>query len=273
MPGFWRLAGSPLKISMNCLSSVVGYNLGEVAGYLLPRLRSSRSGMAAVPCCIVLLLLAPSIAASSASSLCSQQVNEPARDQRYAVMSTVLKRGFLFVQVDVAKVVIRFGERTAEVLRQAVQGRAPSEQLDDRVAEAAMDSRDALVELTFERDITLTRFIDEARRSTERVWKAGVINRKAYERIRQLLPFWYGSLRGRGIKKDDRMCYQIRGDELRTVYVGRDGKVFLNQVNEGDSSCLAVLGGYFVKGSDFRKGLIDSLFRPGASDSPETRTH
>lgn len=217
--------------------------------------------MKAVACCMILLLVGSSFVLAS-SSFCRQQVSDlpKAADQQYAVMSTVLKRGFLFVQVAVADVVIRFGEDTAEALRRVAQGHSPSEMIDDKIAQAAMGSQDAVIELTFERDITLNRFIDEARRSTERVWKAGLINRQAYERIRRLLPFWYASLKDRGIKKDDRMCYRIRGDELHTLYVGRDGTVFVNQVNDGDSSCLAVLGGYFVKGSYFRQGLISSLF-------------
>ena len=175
-------------------------------------------------------------------------------------MSTVLKRGFLFVQVDVVGVVVRFGEHTTSELRRLVQEGADPEQVRNEIADAAMGSRDALIELTFQRDVTLKKFLDEARRNTERVWKAGLVERTVYDRIRKLLPFWFASLKDRGVREDDRMCYRILGDELHTTYTGADGTVYVDQTNVGDGTCKAVLGVYFLKDSDFRQGLIDSLF-------------
>ncbi|MFZ0428765.1 MAG: hypothetical protein WAO20_11665 [Acidobacteriota bacterium] len=255
---------------MNC-SGEAGDRLTRTTGRLAVPISRSAAGIvgAARRCAIVmpLLLMQVALATVSPAPSCLQQVAQPAigANQDYSVMSTMLRRGFLFVQVDVADVVVRFGEQTAAELRRLAQGRSPSPEVDEEIARTAMESKDAVLELTFQRDITLDRFVDEARRSTERVRKAGVIDRKTSDRIRQLLPFWYASLKNRGIKKGDRMCYRIQGDELHTLYVGDDGTIFADQINDGDGACLAVLGGYFVEGSDFRQGLIESLF--GTADS------
>lgn len=256
---------------MNCLNA--GNRLTTVTGRRRPRTRLLASATGVLICGFVLLRSFTASAAEPPGSTCCQELVHPpsTADQRYAVMSTMLRRGVLFVQVDVVDVVVRFGETTAEVLRRLVDGQSTSGKVGDEVAGAAMDARDAVIELTFQRDITLKRFIDEVTRSTERVWKAGLIPRKGYDRIRQLLPFWYSSLKSRGIKEGDRICYRIDGNELHTLYVDRDGKVYVDQINDGDGSCQAVLGGYFVKGSDFRQGLIESLFEPDKDRSASGR--
>ncbi|HSM08267.1 MAG TPA: hypothetical protein VLA33_04535, partial [Gemmatimonadota bacterium] len=70
----------------------------------------------------------------------------------------------------------------------------------------------------------------------------------------------------RGIRSGDRMLQRVRGDTLRTVYEGADGEVLLDQVDVGPERRLAVLGGYFAPGSDFRQGLVESVLAAHGAD-------
>lgn len=178
-----------------------------------------------------------------------------------AHMSMTYQKGFLFIQVDVMKLDVRIGGDPGErILALALPDRI-DDAVADSIAALAIGSRDALVAVTFLRDIDLDRFIKEAAKATKRVWERGAISKEEYERVRRNLPAWYKSLKERGIRKGDRMFYRIQEDRLHTVFQGEDGHRFVDQVDEGPEPRRAVIGGYFVEGSDFRSPLIKSLLK------------
>jgi hypothetical protein len=74
---------------------------------------------------------------------------------------------------------------------------------------------------------------------------------------------WFDFLGERGIWEGDEVFYRIQGDTLRTIYRSADERILLDQTDVGPASRLSVLGSYFVEGSDFREGLIKSLFEGG----------
>jgi hypothetical protein len=59
------------------------------------------------------------------------------------------------------------------------------------------------------------------------------------------------------------MRYRIRGDTLRTQFLSLEGKLLMDQTDVGPERRRSVLGSYFVRKSDFREGLIKSLFGEG----------
>jgi hypothetical protein len=184
-----------------------------------------------------------------------------------------LAKSLLFVRVDVVDLEVRFGLETASQLEAAAGGRDLTPPLLHSIARIATQSQDASIHLRFLRDIDLDRFISGARKNTKLVYKAGIIKKETYHEIAERLPFWYSFLRTRGIKTDDLMIYRIQGDSLRTIYRGSDGKVYLDLQGQGQERCLAVLGSYFVPGSEFRDSLIRSLFdwpssRPSSERPP-----
>ena len=184
----------------------------------------------------------------------------------FAKMSTLYEKSFLFFRVDVLSLEIRFGNEVAEKVKSLVQDGDESSKVADSIADTAMHAQDAFVQIRFLRDISLKRFIQEARESTKLVREAGLIDNPSYEHISKNLPIWYASLAKRGIREGDEMFYRIRGESLRTVYRGVDGAIYVDQEDKGRVASLAVLGGYFVAKSDFRKGLLQSLFH----DSPSS---
>ena len=183
----------------------------------------------------------------------------------FARMSTLYEKSFLFFSIDVLSLEVRFGSEVAEKVKSLVQDGDEPSKVADSIADTAIHAQDAFVHIRFLRDISLNRFIQEARESTKLVREAGIIDNPSYEHISKNLPIWYALLANRGIREGDEMFYRIRGESLRTVYRGVDGTIYVDQEDKGRLSPLAVLGGFFVEKSKFRKGLLQSLFHDSAS--------
>ncbi len=165
-------------------------------------------------------------------------------------------------QVDVLRLEVRFGPETAtrlDSLVAASSGSSPPNDLADSVAAIAFEARDALTRLEFLRDVGLDRFLEGIRDNLRRAEEGGLISREQFEGISQDLPAWYAFLEDRGILSGDRMLQRVRGDSLRTVYISAVGDTLFDQTDVGSHRRLAVLGGYFAPGSDFREGLVESL--------------
>ncbi len=182
-------------------------------------------------------------------------------------MSTLYEKSFLFLKVDVLNVEVRFGSEVAEKVKSFVQSGDEPSKFADSIADTAIHAQDAFVHIRFLRNIRLKRFIQEARESTKLVREAGIIDNPSYEHISNNLPIWYGSLAKRGIREGDEMFYRIRGDSLRAVFRGVDGTIYVDLEDKGSLFSLAVLGGYFVEKSKFRKGLLQALFLHSASSN------
>lgn len=185
----------------------------------------------------------------------------------FARMSTLYEKSFLFLKVDVLNVEVRFGSEVAEKVKSFVQSGDEPSKFADLIADTAIHAQDAFVHIRFLRNIRLKRFIQEARESTKLVREAGIIDNPSYEHISNNLPIWYGSLAKRGIREGDEMFYRIRGESLRAVFRGVDGTIYVDLEDKGSLFSLAVLGGYFVEKSKFRKGLLQSLFHDSASSN------
>lgn len=179
----------------------------------------------------------------------------------HARMHTLLEKTIF--KVDVLTVEVWLGEEDARRIEGIVADGRYSSDVADAVAEVAIYSEDALVGLEFVRDVSLEQFLDGVSDNLRLVPKAGVIPDADYRQISESLPRWFGFLAERGIHKGDRISYRIRGEALRTRYLAVDGQVLLDQTDVGSSARLSVLGSYFVEKSEFRKGLVSSLFEGG----------
>jgi hypothetical protein len=163
--------------------------------------------------------------------------------------------------VDVLTVEVRFDSATAHALEAVARGRSYARPLADSIAAIATEARDALVRIEFQRNVSLRQFLDGVRDNLRKVRDAGLIGPADYDTITAGLPRWFAFLAERGIRDGDRILYRIRGDTLRTVFLAREGGVRLDQTDVGAERRRAVLGSYFVRGSDFRGGLLRSLPR------------
>lgn len=161
--------------------------------------------------------------------------------------------------VDVLTLDVRLGRSTADRIEELLSKPGEFGGLSDSVAAAALEANDLLARIEFHRDVGLERFLGGIRDNLRRATQAGIVTPAQFRSIAADLPRWYSVLADRGIRSGDRMYQRVRSDTLRTVYVGADGDVLLDQVDVGPVRRLAVLGGYFAPGSDFREGLVASV--------------
>lgn len=161
-------------------------------------------------------------------------------------------------QVDVLTLDIRFGPSETARLESVAAGRRYTDELADSVAAIALDARNAWARLEFKRNVSLDQFLGGIRKNLDRAERAGIVTPEEYEEIVTSLPGWYAFLADRHIQSGDQMIYGIRGDTLHTVFRDGGGRILLDEVYLGPQRRIAVLGGYFAPGSDFRQSLIRS---------------
>lgn len=189
----------------------------------------------------------------------------------YSTLSTLYEKTIF--QVDAARVHIRFGPETASRLRALVAGEPRTDALADSAARIAIRAPDAFAEIELEHGLSLDDYLEITRENMDRAREAGFLTTEEVARISRGLPDWYAPLRDRGMKEGDRLLYRIRGDSLRTVLVIREGRKVIDLVHHGPERGRAVLGGFLAPGTDFRKGLLTSLFdREGGSDESREGT-
>ncbi len=164
-------------------------------------------------------------------------------------------------RIDVLTLELRIDGPAGEDIRSLAEDRERSETVADSVADLAADARHAYARLDFLRGISLDRFLDEVRRNAVRAAEAGYISEETGAFIGRSLPEWYAFLEGRGIEEGDRMEYFIEGDTLTVHYLSPSDSLLMSTTDVGPERRRSVLGGYFARGSDFREGLLDSLFR------------
>lgn len=169
-------------------------------------------------------------------------------------------------KVDVLTLDVRLGPSSADRIEDLLTKPREFGGLSDSVAAAALEANDVLARMEFHRDVGLERFLDGIRDNLRRATQAGIVTPAQFRSISADLPNWYSVLVDRGIRSGDRMYQRVRSDTLRTIYVGADGDVLLDQVDVGPERRLAVLGGYFAPGSDFREGLVASVLDAGPAD-------
>ena len=176
----------------------------------------------------------------------------------FAKMSMLYERTFL--RVDVMTLEIHFGPDVATRLEGLASGTKLTPSVEDSIANIALQAQNARIHVKFRRNFSIDKFFKGALDNTNQVLKAGLIKKEFYEEICRQLPIWYSFMNDRGVLKGDEMFHLIKGDTLRSVYRGANGEVLMDEIQVGQERRLAVLGSYLVKKSDFRKGLIASLF-------------
>lgn len=216
------------------------------------RSRSVPAAIAVLTC--ILSALGPATASAQSPPVDTTSLGEGP----YATMHTLFEKTIF--KVDVLTLDLRFGPEVVQQLEGLVRGREYSSELADSVARIAAGAQDAWARIEFQRDVSLGQFLDGVRENLRRAREAGFITAGTYEMVSDGLPRWFAVLEERGIHDGDEIFYRIRDDTLRTVFRGADGRILVDQTDVGPERRLAVLGSYFAPKSDFRKGLIRSLF-------------
>lgn len=178
-------------------------------------------------------------------------------------MSAKLERTIL--EIDVLQTDIRFGEHTSDRLHRMLSDASSHERqvespLADSLVDIALQTRDALVEIHFLRDIALDEYLEETRKNLRIASESAALPAAELDAVARRLRPWFSFLEGRDLKEGDRLTYRIRGDTVRTLYWGADGYRFLDQTDPYASDVRGtVLGGYLAAGTDMHEPLLESI--------------
>jgi hypothetical protein len=176
----------------------------------------------------------------------------------YSFMQMTLKKTIL--RINVAKIEVRFDKQTQGRLAGLAQSKGYSDALAQQLAQTAIGAGRAVVQMRFNHDVSLDRWMGVVRDNLEQAREAGLISRQVEQQIGQALPQSFAPLHDRGYEKGDRLIYEVSADALRTAVASADGKVLLDRTDRDQATRQVVLASYFAPGSDFREPLIRSLF-------------
>lgn len=161
--------------------------------------------------------------------------------------------------VDVARVDVWFDRATGDRIRALATGQRFSDQLAERIAQTTLGAEDVQVQVEFLRDVSLGEFLDAARENLGDARNAGYISKQTFEIAWRGVQTDFASLRKRGFDDGDRLIYRARADSLQTI-VRSGNQVLLDVTSRDLGSRRAMIASYFAPRTDFRKGLIKSLF-------------
>lgn len=163
--------------------------------------------------------------------------------------------------VDVLRIEIRFDRQTQQRLQSLASGQRFSERLVAPIADAAISADEVFVDLAFERHVSLGRWVEGVRESLKMARRSGLIPEETRRDISDNLPRWFQAVATRGFEEGDHILYRGYPERMRTVLVSNQGAILVDQTDRGAAPRRALLAGYFAPGTDFRKPLVQSLFR------------
>jgi hypothetical protein len=177
----------------------------------------------------------------------------------YSAMHMLLEKTIL--NVDVLTVDIRVNKATQTQFTEIAGGKGYSDALGKQIADIAVKTDHAVVQLKFMRDVSLDQWMDAVRENLQQAKDAGLLTAKVQQRVASGLPKWFSAISKRGYEEGDRVIYQLRPSALRTVVVSKDGAVLVDQMDRDKDAPRVVMASYFAPKSDFRDLLLKSLFK------------
>jgi hypothetical protein len=165
-----------------------------------------------------------------------------------------------FLKVDVLQLTLVVDDATAAGVDSIIAGHERSDDVDRVVVSYFLGARSADITLAFLRSISYDQFIDGARKTSQQVAGAGLIEEEAAERIHQDTERRFAFLKETGVRRGDSLYYTLRGDSVTTRYVSADGTTMLQDLRVGPERRMSLLGSYFAPNTNFRDGLLDLIF-------------
>jgi len=176
----------------------------------------------------------------------------------YSSMKMTLKKTIL--RINVADIDVRFDKAAQARFASLATGKGYSKDLAQQLAPVAIDAAHAVVQMQFNHDVSLDRWMGVVKDNLEQARSAGLISRELEQQVGKGLPDWFSPLKQRGYEKGDRLLYEVRPDSLHTAVVSKDGTVLLDRVDRDAGVRRVVLPSYFAPDSDFREPLLKSIF-------------
>jgi hypothetical protein len=211
-----------------------------------------QNAAASILVALVVLVAAPTALAAAPDLQVDRLATGP-----YSQMHMLLEKTVF--AVDVLTVDVRFDPATQRRFRTLAAQRPGTDALVGHIADAAVHADEVFIKLEFKRDVSLNRWVAAVRESLDKAWRAEIIDESNMRHVSENLPVWFRGVAERGFRYGDQILYRGYADRLRTVLVSAQGDVLLDQTDPGTAPRLALLGGYFAPGTEFREPLVRSL--------------
>jgi len=218
-----------------------------------------RRGSAAARLPARLILAAVALAAGAAAAAVPSLDGPELAQGPFSSMKMTLKKTIL--RINVADIDVRVDKAAQARFSALASGKGYSKDLGNELAKVAIDAGHAVVQMKFNHDVSLDRWMGVVKDNLEQARSAGLITKDLEQQVGQGLPQWFSPLKDRGYEKGDRLLYEVRPDALHTAVVSKDGKVLLDRVDHEAGVRHVVLPSYFAPDSDFREPLLKSLFQ------------
>jgi len=181
----------------------------------------------------------------------------PLATDRYGHMHMLFEKTWF--GIDVARVDVWFDQATRDRFRELAAGQRYSDQVAERIARTALQAQDVDVRVEFLRDVSIREFYDAARDNLVRARNAGYISKDTFAIAWRGVQTDFAPLAKRGLEEGDRLIYRARVDSLQTIVMSGN-RVLLDVTSHDLGARRSMIASYFAPRSDFRKGLIKSLF-------------
>jgi hypothetical protein len=170
----------------------------------------------------------------------------------FSKMHMLLEKTIL--NVDVVTVDVRVNAKAQGEFSKIASGKKIEGDVEEQLAKAAIAVDNAVVQMKFERDVSLSQWLDQVEGSLEKAVSAGYIAGARKTQVMTNLPTWFAPIKDRGFKEGDKVLYRVSPGSLRTVLHTMEGQTVVDQTDNGDASKI-LFSGYFAPGADMRAML------------------
>jgi hypothetical protein len=164
-------------------------------------------------------------------------------------------------KVNVMRVRVRVDDPTASAVGALVRGAPRSPALDSAITRRYQAARDATVDVEFLLAMSGETFIANAVKSLRGLVGDGQLAEAAAAQLSAEARTRFGFLTAAGVRPADQIRYAIAGDTVTTRYL-RGEQVLMDDRQVGALHRDALLASYFAPSSDFRRGLVEQVFKP-----------
>ncbi len=213
----------------------------------------SRTFIAAVTACAIGAAAVPAASAGPAVPSLSEGglASGPFSKMHMLLEKTILN-------VDVVTIDVRVDAKAQSEFAKIAQGKKIEGDVEEQLAKAALAVDNAVIQMRFERDVSLSQWLDQVGGSLDKAVASGYITGARKAQVVSNLPNWFAPIKERGFKEGDKVLYRVQKGSLRTALQQVDGQVSIDQTDTGGDSAKVLFAGYFAPGADMRK-MLSSL--------------
>jgi hypothetical protein len=164
-------------------------------------------------------------------------------------------------KVNAMRLQVRVDQPTASAVETLVRGTKRSSRLEQDVARLYQAAGDATFDMKFLVGVSGATFVSNTVKAIQELGRDGTLSEAEADRFSQEARDRFDFLHLARVRTGDRLQYQVVADTVTTTY--QRGETVLKVDRQVDVRARdVILATYFAPSSNFRRGLLDQVFRP-----------